>query len=75
MHLDMYNIEVIYNIVSPQHFDPPIMGCYKSLSTCDHQFIYFVPHSINVVDCLKSTVILTFCDSYLNLCVYAYVHA
>lgn len=67
MYLDVNNIEVIYNTVSPQHFNQPIMRCYKSLSTCDHQFIFFVAHSINVGDCLKSIVILEFCDSQLNI--------
>lgn len=72
MHLDVNNIEVICNIVSPQHFNQPIMRCYKSLSTCDHQFvflqyIFFVAHSINVGDCLKSIAIPAFCDSQLNI--------
>lgn len=80
MHLDVNNIEVIYNIVSPQHFNQPIMRCYKSLSTWDHQFIFFVAHSINVGDCLKSVVILAFCDSQLNIslnlimCILMYIY-
>lgn len=80
MHLDVNNIEVIYNTVSPQHFNQPIMRCCKSLSTCDHQFIFFVAHSINVGDCLKSIVILEFCDSQLNIslnlivCILMYIY-